>query len=1089
MNFYDKYGNDLNLVTKNGVPYGTLFFQRISVGLIGVEHIYVLDKDNNKVDVTVSLEQNDINYNTFNVSSNEIVNNILNFTGQINISVESEIFGIYNNTLNIFKDNVKVAVINLEIEILDEDKRFDELLKTLYNPDIIPNENDMLAYRDMDTKNSVLDWNKVNKHRKELLLLGTEIFPYLGSDKALINMIYHFGYTDVDVNEIWKNINPESKNYDKIKKTLNTYQSSLRGETSITNFKGKEDWKKTNNINLAYKINKETGEYDEDGLPIVENNFEYTNDEVIIKFNKLFKYLNDKFLPLNVKLHSITGDGVYFENIYIRTFQELTPISKYDLDLVVEIVNEDEDKIFYIEDIRDYDETRFETYDLDESKPISTYSKKPINLANKILYNEVKESKISTKTNSNIYEAESFALINLEIGGLFDRWSDFGKTTFKSIIDSFPNVTFSSLKFGDKYECEWRLINKTDHPNYVYSVRGSIDKFYKHTAKIPYVGVYDIELIVWDLCNNRGYERIDAYADVKMLVPNINIFTIKESMNYKLSDINTSKISDLNGTWHNPFYAKTKGTDLRFKFNSIHPNSFIHNENYRLNSCSIKEFNRDEKYFLLDDIEGDTSFLNDTKVLYEYNTTETLRNVKLNSVSFEDGYCTFNDITNTEWDIIRNNKCGKILFYGIEDWEDAAVGTYYIDDAKLILAPNSSEVYFNKLFKFNISNNDGEYIKTIEVFIDDVEIINSEYVVDIGELIYEIDSFINSTEFVVNVYGIIENNNSIITSWDESNNKVNFTPTRHLPYDELYIQVGFYETESFIDVFSYNSDTNKLFMLDVDKYDNLSCGTKLYWSDVHTNLEQLENNTYFESLNYYNPLDNDNQFYLTVNIDDEFQSKFLHINETKQLLTTKDDLLKTINDKINYYTNTLGLTYFNKKIELYNLYIDEITPLNDIDYTTWFLNSEFCDIKNFYFIRGVSNNLDSIKGIKKYKTDDNIYTIETFDGLYVNEDFNHSLVVHNPVNKFNFGLMDFTDDTLNVNANIDVFFTLDETKTVGLLGNTTKISKDGLVVFETNLNNFKYSFDTIGYYSFEVITIDKNSNTKTTNLSNLINVT
>jgi hypothetical protein len=278
---------------------------------------------------------------------------------QINIALNSDSEGIYDRNL-IFEDytdpNNPVTILKVSFhgEVEGEDSRLAVLLGNFGRTF---NDSDAFITRDSDIKEPLPDYELINKKRKELLLEGENIFPYLGSYKSLFNAIKFFGYYDLRVKEYWLNIKKDSAD------TLTPLQQNnsilnqlakpnLQGENSLElissllkdenegKFKqievyGKrkdgtfglkkqfeeifpsKSYKKTSLFGLFYDINKVRDDQDEDvyGYPIVEDAFAFSPEEVLIKLFGLKERLKRDYLPLNARIIDITGEGVYF-NIY-----------------------------------------------------------------------------------------------------------------------------------------------------------------------------------------------------------------------------------------------------------------------------------------------------------------------------------------------------------------------------------------------------------------------------------------------------------------------------------------------------------------------------------------------------------------------------------------------------------------------------------------------------------------------------------------------------------------------------------------------------------------------------------------------------
>lgn len=208
--FFDKEGNNFNLISdENDILTGSLFFTSTSVHIPSVEHIYILN-NNEPVNVNVSLEKNSV-FKTFGRQDTNIIEDINQFNGQVNIYLESETEGFYTDVLNIYFNNELIAKIDIECEVIGHEERFETLLETLYNPDLLPNKSYYHIFRDANVKELNIDYKILNTKQKELLMLGYDIFPYIGADKALVNMITYFGYNDVDIKEIWRNTTEKNK--------------------------------------------------------------------------------------------------------------------------------------------------------------------------------------------------------------------------------------------------------------------------------------------------------------------------------------------------------------------------------------------------------------------------------------------------------------------------------------------------------------------------------------------------------------------------------------------------------------------------------------------------------------------------------------------------------------------------------------------------------------------------------------------------------------------------------------------------------------------------------------------------------------
>ena len=308
----------------------------------------------------------------------------------INLALRSNEEGIFGRTLVIEDLSLGYPKIIARIEIHGETIGEDERYRTmLANFGRRLNSEDSFILRDTDPKEPYTDYEIVNAKRKELLLEGHEIFPYLGSYKGLINAIRFFGYQDLRIKEYWLNIKKSDtaesalkQNSDFVEKlraepqSQSTLIGSLLDDENSGKYKqieiyGKKDdgtyglkspienlfpsssFKKTSLFGLFYDINKIVeDEFDQFGYPLVENAFLFSPDEVLMKLFGLKEKLKKDYLPLNARIIDITGEGVYFGVYKTRGWVDNLKIDELNQGLDVDI------KAFpeygYIEDLRPF---------------------------------------------------------------------------------------------------------------------------------------------------------------------------------------------------------------------------------------------------------------------------------------------------------------------------------------------------------------------------------------------------------------------------------------------------------------------------------------------------------------------------------------------------------------------------------------------------------------------------------------------------------------------------------------------------------------------------------------------------------------
>src|SRR5574344_1919153 len=257
---------------------------------------------------------------------------------EINICVNSNVEGVYKRTLELFFfntiDNVKIklANINIECEIIGEDERFSKLLEN-FGRNI--DASDFYVMKDYDLNEDLFDYIFVNEKRKELLLAGDDIFPFLGSDKCFRNGLKWLGYQDLKIREYWYNI----KTWDYTNKTIdyryievperfetNNEDDDFSKQKYSKDLIDSDTWKKTTRLGIVYSYNEFTGEYGDDNLPILKNKNDFDPYELCVKLFGLKKVLYKYFLPHNARIINITLEGIYFTKVKLTNWIDIIPI-------------------------------------------------------------------------------------------------------------------------------------------------------------------------------------------------------------------------------------------------------------------------------------------------------------------------------------------------------------------------------------------------------------------------------------------------------------------------------------------------------------------------------------------------------------------------------------------------------------------------------------------------------------------------------------------------------------------------------------------------------------------------------------------
>jgi hypothetical protein len=264
---------------------------------------------------------------------------------------------VNTGTLASYKISLTWDELLLSLTVYAEAEGEDERLRlTLENFGRKIDEEKEFVFRDSDIKEELTDYRLLNKKRKEMLLEGDKIFPYMGSYKALINILNLFGYYDVAIKEYFLNVDDTSPDKGKflaipIAKTAEQKKIIKK----IWELVPSKIYKKTSLFGLYYRLNKKSGEYDEFGVPLVVDDSQFTAEEVLIKLFGLKELLKKEYLPLNARIYDITGEGIYFERYNFETWSDNVDVRVLDIGKRPTVVTYPE-PVSYIRDLRRIDD-------------------------------------------------------------------------------------------------------------------------------------------------------------------------------------------------------------------------------------------------------------------------------------------------------------------------------------------------------------------------------------------------------------------------------------------------------------------------------------------------------------------------------------------------------------------------------------------------------------------------------------------------------------------------------------------------------------------------------------------------------------
>lgn len=646
LRFFDKTGQPLNFLydEENDTWTGRIFFPKVSVNLYENAQIFILEKvltgspleedytfpvlgeqdaptsevwktsweDDEAEDQIFSYvieEENDVPY-IQDYEEIEHENEAVAYTNQspdqmkivdalnqtalkINIAFTSTDEDIYERTLVLqdmsFSTPKTIATIDFYGETVGEDER---LRLVLENFGRSFNQNDALMVKDYDVKEPLPDWSKVNEKRKELLLEGENIFPYIGAYKGLINVVKFFGYQNLRIKEYWLNIDSRSENYKKMQHYElvglfnDEYSPGLKHPLVPNN-----TYKKTSMFGLFYDINVATGDVDEFGLPEVVNDSAFTNEEVLVKLFALKERLKQEFLPLNARIVDIVGEGIYFERFKSQSWtDQLRTIST---EVGVRIDFEPNVSVGYIRDLRKFQTKRYPTgLDLPVERYTNTVN--PYTFGQRYpastvpsMIDSIEAFYEELRTFTFPYSKEYFGDEPGVIGGCpillkgeaySFTWDDMGMSWDDlSYPEESPELspgvasgpyTWDTIDFSNFYEVEWN-ISKPAPLGYNFTFRGSIYDYYTLPHFLPYAGKYTVTMRLFDMFNNPSVQIKEDVIEVFSRELELTAFCrFRNTDDYTWDGVGETW-DDLGGSsWHFPIEGITL-TDSPINENSL----------------------------------------------------------------------------------------------------------------------------------------------------------------------------------------------------------------------------------------------------------------------------------------------------------------------------------------------------------------------------------------------------------------------------------------------------------------------------------------------------------------------------------------
>lgn len=526
-----------------------------------------------KIDVkeTQSIEALDNSIIVGTSNDTKVVSSLDNEAIQINVAISSVDEGRHQRTLLVSSNDgvnkTLIARILFYGEVVGEDERLKLLLQNL---GATLEDGDFILFKEHDITEMAPDYILLNQKRRELLLELSNIKPFVGTYKAILNAIDFFGYNNLTLKEYWLNVNTGSNSFGKLH-AIPVPNSSKYGEAVRKKLPiqvPSSNLKKTSRFSLVYKINVPNGGVDVWDIPTVDEIFDFTPEEVLIKLYGLKRKLQKEYLPLNAKIVDIVGEGDFFMQKNLNVWNNQNAIAFFTEGIDINYKSEPQNRSLFIEDVslilkkvydpndlvnggyNDYHtvlNTDFSDYDL-----LSSSYRDDIINAIELFYETYYEQDLDT-FNEDIPVGCPIVLNGEET---FTRtWND-AEFTWNDAVD--PNasllITWDNWWKRWVYEIEWIV---TGPREYSESFKGSIDDFLKFPVFLPYEGSYDVEMRTYDLFGHMS-------RDLKRNYINVNQKSVEFYGFYKTLRKNTwndrkeIKWNDVGGYWDLPLHNPNK---------------------------------------------------------------------------------------------------------------------------------------------------------------------------------------------------------------------------------------------------------------------------------------------------------------------------------------------------------------------------------------------------------------------------------------------------------------------------------------------------------------------------------------------------
>lgn len=773
---------------------------------------------------------------------------------------------------------------NLEIEAVGEDERYRTIFTNLGIPD--PKEYHHV-YNDISILEEGVDNIKLNQQSKDMFLRYTDIFPYVGTYKALINAVDTLGYNDIYFREWYKSMDSDKQNKymsfvaideERNIKSLSDKKSSIN--VSLEDFLS---MKKLNRLSMAYKINKLKEPYEEDEfeVPIVISDIAMLN-ETVTKLYALREWLQKYVVGANCRITDITGEGIYFD--YYKHVQYPVGYKTYgavqEHSLTPSFVDKDNVRTTAFEmncedlsaelnlSLEEYDNYKFEDFGDTSYKDTIKYIydlEPETDKAGNLIVDKDRNIVDSGIKGSNVWDIDN--IYHIGVSFPFDM-----PTIFDSLTYSVRNTTscgtiikaVKPLLTNKKFEDDYTL-------NYL-NTKTVVDEDGKEMLAVPnpiLINDNEIKLFHNTEVAEFKYENQPTVKIETGYIRNINV-PVTQSILYEIELVWNEEI---NNYCYRLLNAKTKDVKYSYDYIYLVPNEnssieYKYTPEYDIEMFIIKNYSvltkfTDGSVEHIDLFEKDVSYILDINsgqidIKYNNNYKEEI------SVDYVDGGYREIDITY----IYTSENVEPYTLHLID--EDATEFNKYINDA----------IKTERALKAKMQEN----VNTIQRKIDAIK--NSTYILKTKKPEYEIVLFLQRDNYITSVEEMLSQNSKNL--WDNLSAFIDKKLKRNRVTSIEVNHIGEYKGEV------------KAF----DSYNNIYQKTTKHSASVYKDNAEIIVGTPYNHSNSVEDLGNNIEGLPITSIYDYTKFTLEAIKDKK--MKDNDEYLKYIN-----YTNFLHKEYYH----------------------------------------------------------------------------------------------------------------------------------------------------------------------------------